>query len=449
MNAQRTVLATAILIAACSGLQPASAQATRTQAVKAPADIITYRVKAGESLYSISEKYFAKKAAYVEVQRINRIANPYAIPPGTPIRIPVRLLRATPLDATLAAFQGSIRIERGGTAVTPSIGMPIQEGLIVQTGAVGFLTLALSNGSRITLPSNSRVRILHMRRFLLTGSTDFDFALDKGRAETTVTPMKEPNGRFRLRTPIAVSAVRGTQFRIGYNSEQGPSFTEVVEGSVAVAGSSAESAPALIPAGLGAMTTADGKVGTEKLLAAPTLIRPGKVQTDPVVNFELASVSTAQGYHVQLAKDAGFIDTIAETRGTGAKAQFADVADGDYFVRAMAIAPSGLEGLSETYGIRRQLTALGGSAGALGPGQYQFKWFGSGNGTRVYRFQLHAAPEGGVALVDETGLDRNEVLLTGLAPGAYYWRVGVRQFAQNGMSENWTPLEKFTVSAPE
>jgi hypothetical protein len=430
-------------------LAPVAVLASPVSASDAQSETITYRMKQGDSLYRLSEKYLAGRTAYVEIGRLNRIANPLAIAPGTTIRIPVRLLKATPLEAQLASYQGAVRIERSGAVVAPKIGMAINEGQIVETGALGFLTLALSNGSRVTLPSSSRVRILHMRQFLLTGSLDFDFALDKGRAETAVTPMKDKNSRFRLRTPIAVSAVRGTQFRIGYDPAQGPSLTEVVEGGVAVGTSTAPADPALVPAGFGATATADGKVGTERLLAAPTVLRAGKLQKEPDVSFDLAPVGSAAGYHVQLAKDAGFADTIAETRSVGPNVTFSQIGDGNYFVRAMAIAPSGLEGLSETYGVRRQLTALGASADATAPGEYQFKWFGSGSGKRSYRFELRDTAEGGVPLIDEAGLDASEIRLSGLAPGVYYWRVGVRQFGQSGVSENWTPPEKFTVSAPE
>ncbi len=410
-------------------------------------EIVSYRIKPGESLYTVSQRYLNGQTSYLSVQRLNRVANAYAIPPGTVIKIPMRLLKAEALDARLAAFQGAVLVEQAGRRLAPALGMPILQGAVVQTGA-GFMTLALSNGSRVTLPSNSRVRILHMRRFLLTNSLDFDFALDKGRAETAVTPMKDSNSRFRLRTPIAVSAVRGTTFRIGYDEGQ-PSLTEVIEGGVAVGASASKAEPALVPGGFGATAAADGRVGTEQLLAAPAVLKPGRLQKEPVVAFDLADVPSARGYHVQLAKDAGFVDMIAETRTEGTKAQFAGIADGNYFIRAMAIAPSGLEGLAESYGIKRQLTALGGAAASTTPGQFGFKWFGEGSGKRLYRFQLLTKPEGGVPLVDETGLEKNEIDVSGLSPGVYYWRVGVRQFGESGVAENWTPAEKFTLSAPE
>jgi hypothetical protein len=398
-------------------------------------EMVSYRIKAGESLYAVSQRYLVGRTSYLSVQRLNRVSDAHAIAPGTLIKIPTRLLRA-------------VVIEQAGRRMAPALGMSIAQGAVVQTGA-GFMTLALSNGSRVTLPSNSRVRILHMRRFLLTNSLDFDFALDKGRAETAVTPMKDSNSRFRLRTPIAVSAVRGTTFRIGYDEGKGPSLTEVIEGGVAVGASASKAEPALVPGGYGATAAADGRVGTEQLLAAPAVLKPGRLQKEPVVAFELADVPSARGYHVQLAKDAGFVDMIAETRTEGTKAQFAGIADGNYFVRAMAIAPSGLQGLSESYGIKRQLTALGGAAASNAPGQFGFKWFGEGSGKRVYRFQLLTRPEGGVPLVDETGLDKNEIDVSGLTPGVYYWRVGVRQFGESGVAENWTPAEKFTLAAPE
>ncbi len=439
MKVRPLFLISALLMA--TAVQPVSAES-------ASDEVISYKVRAGESLYTLGERFFAAKADYVKVQRLNRIANPYVIPPGTVLRIPTRLLKSVPLDGQLAAFQGDVRIERAAERLTPVIGMPITQGLVVQTGKLGFATFVLSNGSRITLPSNSRVRITHMRRFLLTGSNDFDFALDTGRAEASVTPNKDKNSRFRLRTPIAVSAVRGTKFRIGYEEGAGPSLTEVIEGGVAVAANASSVDPSTVPAGFGATASANGQVGTEKLLIAPSVLKPGKLQKEADVSFDLQPVSAARGYHVQLAKDAGFVDMIAETRSADPRAQFTGIADGNYFVRAMAIAPSGLEGLAENYSVRRQLTALGGSSSALGPGQYQFKWIGAGSGKRVCRFQLLTKVDGGIPVVDETGLDRNEINLSDLAPGVYFWRVGVRQFGESGISENWTPAEKFTVSAP-
>ncbi len=423
-------------------------------AAKAPevsSETLAYTLKSGESLYSIAARHFTLKSNYAAVQRLNHIRFPERLAPGSIVQIPLNFLKTKLLTAQIIAFRGDVGIANSGNRAEPRVGLPVNEGTGLQTGAAGFVTLILSNGSRITIPSNSKLRVSRMREILLTGSTDFEFALDSGRAETKVTPAKDANSRFRLRTPIAVSAVRGTVFRIGYEAGDAPSLTEVVEGNVAVGSSAsgADQSPIAVPAGFGATASRTGKVGKEQLLSAPELLSPGKAQKEPLVRLAMKPVDTARGYHTQLAKDAGFTDIVAETRMGDARADFSDIPDGTYFARSMAIAPSGLEGLSESYSIKRQLTAVGGSAAAAGPDRFMFKWFGEGTGKRQYRFQLFEGAVKGTPLVDEAGLESSEINLTGLPPGVYFWRVGVRQFSGEGLSQNWTIAEKFTVSAPE
>jgi hypothetical protein len=420
-------------------------------AVSAEPDAISYTIKKGDSIYTLGDRYFASKASYEAVRRYNKISNPHAIPPGTVIAIPRRYLKTKLLDGEILSFRGGASVEEKGVTASPVIGGKVREGMVLQTAEDGFITIGLADRSRITLPSKSRIRITTMRQILMTGSIDFDFSLDQGRAEASVQSLKGKDDRFRLRTPIAVSAVRGTRFRIAYDSQERPSLTEVTEGGVGVssAATAAPDQPNVVPAGFGATASASGDIGTEALLPAPPVLNPGRLQKDTLVAIAVAPVAAATGYHVQLAQDAGFVDMIAAKRTATTDATFENIKDGTYFVRAMAIAPSGLEGMSETYSMRRALTVVGGSAAALEPGVYQFKWQGQGDGKRSYRFQLLKDPKDNVALVDEVGLDTTSLTLKGLAPGVYFWRVSVRQFSGAGMSESWTAPEKVTVSELE
>jgi hypothetical protein len=417
----------------------------------AESDTIDYTFKRGDSLYTVGNRYFSNTAAYAYVSQYNRIKNPRAIVPGTVIAIPRRYIKSRLLDGQILSFRGDGSLEQGGIVSKPVIGAKVTEGMILQTAEDGFMTLGLSNGSRITIPSKSRIKVAKMRELLLGGSVNFEFTLDKGRAEVSASPLKNKHDRFRVRTPIAVSAVRGTKFRVAYDAMDKPSLTEVVEGGVAVGMSSVKAAVVAEPikAGFGASASAGGAIATEALLAAPAVLNPGRLQKDLAVTITVAPVASATGYHVQLAQDAGFIDLIAAKRTEGPSAIFKDIANGTYFVRAMAIAPSGLEGMTETNTMRRMLTVVGGEAAALEPGVFQFKWLGQGEGKRSYRFQLLRDATDNTALVDEVGLSDTAITLKGLAPGTYFWRVSVRQFSAQGISESWTSAEKVIVSAVE
>lgn len=417
----------------------------RAQTVAQTDDSITYVFRKGDNLYSLAGRYMERRDDWRIVQRQNRIANPHHISPGTRLRIPTRLLKGEPLAARVIAFKGS-------GSLTPATGpraplakdLAVLPGALIETGASSFATLELSNGSRISLPSNTRIRVRAMRRILLTGSVDFDFLVEQGRIETSVTPLKGAADRYRIRTPIATAAVRGTNFRVGYEGEGAPSLTEVTEGAVGLAAAKVAS-DIPIEQGFGASASADGKVEKEALLPPPELTEPGKVQTDPLVTLRLAPVDGARGYHVQIARDAGFVELEREATSPTPELSIPDIANGRWFVRATAIAPSGLEGMPQSYAMRRVLAGISASAEAGADG-WRFAWSGSGSGKRLYHFILRPERAGAPALVDEPGLEADSITLSDLPPGTYVWRVGLRQYEDGEAVTNWMPPQRLIVS---
>lgn len=409
--------------------------------------IVSYRVERGDNLYGLARSYFTRQSDFAIVQRMNRIADPYRIPVGTWLRIPVGLLRGEALEARVLAVRGTVSIgAAGGTGMgsaRPAVGMVVRSGAVLETGADGFVSLTLSNGSQVSLPTRSRVRIVAMRRILLTDGVDFDIAVDAGKFETQATPLSAGKGQFRLRTPRAVSAIRGTVLRVGFESGAGQSLTEVLEGSVAVQGAAGQAA--IVPKGSGAVVSASGGVKTEALLAAPELDDPTKILMDPVVAFQVRPLAGARAYHVQVAADAGFGDVVAEATAADTTVVLPALGNGRWFARVSAIAASGLEGEAQVYSIRRVQAGL--DAGAeQDADRLKFKWSGTGEGQRLYRFQMAKGDAKALPIVDEPGLSSNELSVSGIDDGVYYWRVGLRQYEGGDVVENWLPFQKLTVA---
>jgi hypothetical protein len=404
---------------------------------------VEYRIAKDENLYLIAQRYLLREGDHRTLQKLNHIRAPRSIPPGTVLHIPVKLLKSEPLTARIIAFRGKVSANNAPL----SVGTGVANGQVLQTGADSFLTIELSNGSRITLPSLSRVRIITMRRYVLGNKLDFDFMVEQGRIETTVTPMPDGQGQYRIRTPIAVSAVRGTVFRVGYEGAGTPSLTEVLDGTVAV-NAPAKQAVA-IPKGFGAGVAATGRVTKEALLPPPTPLAPGKIQMDPLVSVSVAPIDGAKAYHLQIARDAGFTDIQAEATSSSPALQFEAIDNGRWFVRATAIAHSGLEGMPIVYTMRRALNGLSAQASADANGGWTFKWSGAGGGKRVYHFQLRPDRAGATPMIDEPGLQNDALRLSDLPPGKYQWRVGVRQYLSDDTPiENWLPESALLVSAP-
>jgi hypothetical protein len=405
-------------------------------------DSIVYSVRKGDTLIQLARDYMLRETDWKEVQRINRVANPYRLPVASRLSLPIRLLKSRPAAATVAAFRGQALAAQAGTptrAVT--MGLTLGEGARLTTGPASSLSLALTDGSVITLPSNSALRIGRLRRLLITDSIDYDLMLESGSVRSRVTPFRNKDDRFRLRNPVAVSAVRGTDFRTHFDAASDTARAELLEGGIGLS-AGAERETRLAPE-FGAVIGRTGGIAVEPLLPAPQLTSGNAVQRAPVIAFGIAPVPGATGYRLQIGRDSGFVDIVADAASDTPGFAVADLPNGNYFARFTAIAASGLEGVPGTIAFRRRLATA--TQGAVaGPDGYVFRWIGSGDGERRYRFQLRREddPE---FLVDESALAGSSIILSSLPPGRYLWRVGTTTHSAEETDSDWTAYESFVL----
>lgn len=400
---------------------------------------VTYEVKAGDTLYDFGRQYLRSDSAVLRLQRLNRVADPRRLPIRQVLRIPREMLRYTPVELRVAGFSGQVDV--AGNA--PSVGAVLGEGQIVTTGRGGFVSFRATNGGEVSLPSNTRARLLRARRYVLGDMLDVDFAVLGGRGEAKAPKLKTGE-RFRLRTPTTVTAVRGTEFRVAYEDVTARSVAEVVEGEVAVAAGADERPTA---AGFGVASTAAGVGQAEALLPAPDLVDPGAVQTGETLAFAIEPIPSAKAYRTQVARDAGFLEVVAEQIGPETMVVLPGLPDGRYAVRSRAVSTSDLEGFSEAVSFRRKRLGISAEAGQspLADG-FLFKWLSEGEGSTFFAFQLWREGQQGSLLVDETGMTETGLVLTGLEPATYVWRVAAMQAVEEGLLKVWGTEQKLTVS---
>lgn len=407
---------------------------------------VEYQFKRGDTLIQLARKYFRKPSDYIVVRQINRIRDPRQISIGKKLLIPFHVLKYRKSEANLSAFRGNITIATKGQQQTPVKGLDIIEGSQLTTAAGGFLTLQLEDGSRVSMPSNSKVRVTRLRHILLTDSVDYELAVERGRLRSKVTPFGNKPSRFRVRTPVSVSAVRGTDYRTRVDDEAGAAFSETVEGAINVAAGSINAA---IPEGKGARAAESGEIKKADLLTPPQLFDPAKVQSDEILRFEVGSRDIAVGHRVVISSDAGFVDIVAEQLEDGNVISMSGIPNGRYFAKATALSAEGFEGMPANFSFKRLLNTLSGSAEESDFG-FKFKWSGAGSGKRLYRFQLLQGSKTGLPMVDEAAMTVDSITLSDLPNGDYYWRIGVTQFSEDkelGTSRKWTEFEKLTVAS--
>ncbi len=311
---------------------------------------VRYTVRPGDTLLTLARLYMIRTADYLTVQQLNKVRDPRSLPVGSTLLVPDALLRTEPVIAEISAFKGAATLDGQPVA----LGMKVRQGMKVATGANAFVTVKMPDGSMISLPSQSRITVSRLRRILLTGGVDRNFLLEAGRSRSTVTPIRDPGSSFRVTTPLSVSAVRGTDFRVALDPAAGAAMTEVVGGTVGVA-PGAEKPETAVPKAFGIIGTAAGLGEAVALLPAPRLLKVDRTG-DTTIAISVGPVEGAKSYRVQLASDVGFADIFDEAVSDTPTATFTLSASVTFFIRLTAIATSGLEGLPGTF-------ALGGPTG--------------------------------------------------------------------------------------
>lgn len=380
---------------------------------------------AGDTLIGLGRRYLVDPAQWPQLQRLNQVGDPRRLPVGRGLRIPLRLMRVEPVPAAVLAAGGAVR--SGAAAV--AAGQSLPEGAELDTGADGHVTVRLVDGTLLRLRGGARLRIDESRRVPAADSVRSGVRLDQGRVEVQAQPARGGQPGFRIQTPQGVLAVRGTEFRVAV--EPARTSGEVLEGVVAVSGRDA--AAQRVAAGFGTVVDATGRVAApQPLLAAPDLSGLPARHERPLVRLQLPAQPGASGYRVQVAGDPGFDVLLADVRSAGPELRIAGLADGRYPMRLRAVDANGLEGRDAQAVLVLKARPEPPLPRAPAPGAVlrgdavELAWTGSSEAAR-YRLQVARAGAGdpfASPLLDLTDLTATEHRATGLAPGAYLWRVG-------------------------
>jgi len=145
---------------------------------------------------------------------------------------------------------GSAGIQRGAGTVTPRVGVELDQGDRITTGADGHLTATLSDNSHLELAESSAM-VLDQMVFVAGGRVSTRVSLALGALRSSVTSAVGGAPNFEVHTPNAVVAVRGTKWNTRYHEgTERPGFpsckrftdVEVYEGTVDVGSATTPSA---------------------------------------------------------------------------------------------------------------------------------------------------------------------------------------------------------------
>ncbi|MBV8681067.1 MAG: FecR domain-containing protein [Aquitalea sp.] len=247
----------------------------------------SYEVKQGDSLWSFADQHLSSPAYVPRLQNLNHIADPYHLIPGSHIKVPYPWVRQHPSTSQIEEFSGEVSAhDAHGKPLPINKEMQYPKGVQFQTGNDAMLRLRFADGSTLQLNANSSAQLQNEIYYPSTGSAKTEIKLDKGNAGSSVIPNILMPNRYQIRTPSAVTTVRGTEFRV--NAETADSTaTEVLRGKVNVSGK--KNAQVDVPAGFGSLSTLGSKPTTPEALPAPPDLSALPARSDfnpPVLSWQ-------------------------------------------------------------------------------------------------------------------------------------------------------------------
>ncbi len=392
-------------------------------------DVWIYSIKEGDNLWDLTVDHL-KDVSYVKkVQALNKIQDPWNIIPGTEIKIPAKWLRSFPMLVRVRSMQGQAELieEQVNDSSKLVSGALIIVGDTIRTGENSSVILEFVDGTRLSLEENSEMKVQYLGTYEYTGMTDSRLYLKKGRLETQVAPKKGSASRFKIATPVSVTSVRGTNYRISSEPETAKSNTEVLEGGVLVTSSDKTR---LITKGYGTIAVADQQPELPvKLLDSPDIDDVSRVFERVPIQLKLPELPKNQGYRVQIAETPLFNNMLFNKSFSSSTIRTVDLPDGKYQMRVRGIDEQGLEGKNAEFQFELNARPEPPFLGMPKPGAGiveetpTFKW-SQDKAAKGYHLQIAETEDFTNILVDiSTSTEASLTLEKPLKIGKYYWRI--------------------------
>jgi len=410
-----------------------------------------YTTSKGDTLWDFSKKYLHHVTYWSQIKKINNVTNPRRLQPNQRLRIPLKWVKVNPVSAKVIAVHGKVQLQRHERSNMESVtqGLLLHLGDSLQTAADSNVSIKFADNSIVTIHENSQTVFDHLTAYGDSGMVDSRIRLNQGRLETKVQPATGAGSRFEIHTPSAISAVRGTEYRLTSDQQNQTTNMEVIKGKVAIA---AEEKTILVPQGFGSkVAKGQAPIAARELLAVPHLEAiPERIRhLNWPVTWKL--LKGAEQYRVEISVREDFKTINWNRLLASPRVNLPDLSDGEHYIRVRGVDELDLEGLNQTakllIDVRPQPPIL------LQPQQKQvlrgtgpeLRWSESFD-AKTYQLQLSSDEAFSKLIHEQDNIQSNSFDLGHMdKPQNYYWRLA--SIAADGEQGPYSLARQFVVKA--
>lgn len=405
-----------------------------------------YTMRPGDNVWDISQKMLKNPGLWKKLEAYNGVNDALVMPPGKTLRIPAHWLKTEPAAAHVIALSGTVRLERPDETPRPlKISDMLKANDQIHIGADGSLALGFADDSRLQAGPQTVITLDRLTAFGIDGMVDTSIRLLEGNLESRVSKRQSPSLHFDIQTPVSLTSVRGTDYRVAFEGSAQTGRAEVAEGRVQVSNPLGAVA---VPGGKGNLSR-KGEAPSKPIPLLPAMTvtpLPARIEHLPP-SMPLQAVTGAQGYEVQLSDAPGFERILAQRVFDKPRWSIPDLADGDYWLRIRAIDAHGLRGMDAVHAFtlaarpEPPLPLEPKSGGIIRSPVVSLKWSAS---EIAQRYHLTVSQDGNDhPLILDTILESTGHELKELAEGVYQWRVAT--IDASGKQGPFSDPQPFTV----
>ncbi|TNC79604.1 MAG: hypothetical protein C9356_18325 [Oleiphilus sp.] len=384
-----------------------------------------YTFRPTDSMQSISKRFLNTNHDWPELVRYNRIDDVNSLQAGSIIRIPIAWLKFQPQPAKVLSVDGNVLIKKDRFSQYQLLkaNTLIQVGFEIMSRN-GTALIKLADNSIVRVESDTQLSFNRMSHFGETGMVDTRLRLKKGGVISEVAPL-EKGSRFEIRTPSAVAAVRGTEFRL--RSDASGSQIEVTEGNVEFSHAHGSQT---VGAGEGARVNVNSAIITsKKLYEAPARSFSAKSVGELPFKLSWEPSAGAKSYKYELRVDSPAGNVLQSKQLSSPEVELEHVSNGDYQVAMRAIDKDGFEGMDDVASVSVELDGdtpsllLPIQSSIVNSSELEFGWSLKRPETKS---KLQVSTDRDFVDFVYEGQFQSETKLAmnnQLDPGVYYWRV--------------------------